>query len=154
MRLLLEMDQRRHLWPYIQIARVDHWFKNVFMLAFFYEPSLFTWAGVFRVGGALLATCLVASSNYVLNELLDAPMDRFHPVKKHRPVPSGKIHPTLALLEWLLLGVSGAGIAFLINLYFMVVVLALWVMGVVYNVPPVRTKEIRNCSTPRLVQPS
>ena len=87
-----------HLWPYIQIARIDHWFKNVFMLlgvllALFYEPSLFTWAGVLHVGGALLATCLVASSNYVLNELLDAPRDRFHPVKKHRPVPSGKIQP-------------------------------------------------------------
>ena len=50
-----------HLWPYIQIARIDHWFKNVFMLlgvllAWFYEPSLFTWAGVLHVGGALLAT--------------------------------------------------------------------------------------------------
>ena len=69
-------------------------------------------------------------------------MDRFHPVKKHRPVPSGQIQPTLALLAWLLLGASGAGIAFLINPYFMVVALALWVMGVAYNVPPVRTKEI------------
>ena len=73
-----------HLWPYIQIARIDHWFKNVFMLlgvllAWFYEPSLFTWAGVLHVGVALLATCLVASSNYVLNELLDAPGIAFTP---------------------------------------------------------------------------
>jgi len=80
------VDQSQHIWPYIQIARVDHWFKNVFMLlgvllAFFYEPALFTWAGVLQIGGALLATCLIASSNYVLNELLDAPSDRFHPVK-------------------------------------------------------------------------
>src|SRR5262245_55737200 len=114
MRSLLEVDQKRSLWPYIQIARVDHWFKNVFMLlgvliAFFYEPALFTWTSLLRIGGALLATCLIASSNYVINELLDAPMDRFHPVKKFRPVPSGKIRPTLALLEWGLLGASGAG---------------------------------------------
>ena len=147
MRSLLEIDQSRHLWPYIQIARIDHWFKNVFMLlgvllALFYEPALFSWAGVLRVGVALLATCLVASSNYVLNELLDAPRDRFHPVKKHRPVPSGKIQPPLAWLEWILLGVSGVGIAWLINPCFMVVALALWVMGIAYNVPPVRTKEI------------
>ena len=50
MRLLPESDQSQHLWPYIQIARVDHWFKNVFMLlgvllAVFYEPALCTWAG-------------------------------------------------------------------------------------------------------------
>src|SRR4030095_17243546 len=97
MRSLLEIDQSRHLWPYIQIARIDHGFKNVFMLlgvllAWFYEPALFTWAGVLRVGVALLATCLVASSNYVLNELLDAPRDRFHPVKKHRQVHIGEMH--------------------------------------------------------------
>ena len=147
MRLLLESDQSRYVWPYIQIARVDHWFKNVFMLlgvllAVFYEPALCTWASGLMVGVALLATCLVASSNYVLNEILDAPMDRFHPGKKHRPVPSGKIWHPLAWLEWILLGASGIGLAWLINPYFMAMALALWVMGVVYNVPPIRTKEI------------
>jgi decaprenyl-phosphate phosphoribosyltransferase len=134
------------LWPYIQIARVDHWFKNAFMLlgvvlAFFYEPALFTWASVPRLGFALLAACLIASSNYVLNELLDAPYDRLHPVKKHRPVPSGMVRPAFALLEWLLLGAAGIAAAFLLNPYFAASGLALWVMGVAYNVPPVRTKE-------------
>ncbi len=147
MRSLLEVDQSRHLWSYIQIARVDHWFKNVFMLlgvllAFFYEPALFTWTGILQVGYALFATCLIASSNYVINELLDAPSDRFHPVKKYRPVPAGKVRPPLALLEWLLLGISGASIACVINGPFLGVALALWVMGLMYNVPPVRTKEL------------
>jgi len=147
MGLLRAIDQSRHLWPYIQIARVDHWFKNVFMLlgvllAVFYEPALCAWATILLVGVALLATCLVASSNYVLNEILDAPMDRFHPVKKHRPVPSGKIWTPLAWLEWILLGASGVGLAWLINPYFMAMALTLWVMGVVYNAPPIRTKEI------------
>jgi decaprenyl-phosphate phosphoribosyltransferase len=147
MRSLLEVDESRPLWSYIQIARVDHWFKNVFMLlgvllAFFYEPALFTWTSILQVGCALFVTCLIASSNYVINELLDAPSDRFHPVKKYRPVPAGKIRPTLALLEWLLLGISGASIACLINSTFLAVALALWVMGIMYNVPPVRTKEL------------
>ena len=39
----------------------------------------------------LFATCLVASSIYVINEVLDAPSDRFHPIKHTRPVPSGSI---------------------------------------------------------------
>jgi 4-hydroxybenzoate polyprenyltransferase len=42
----------------------------------------------------------------------------------------------------LLLGTSGVVIAFLLNPYFMAAALALWVMGILYNVPPVRTKEI------------
>jgi 4-hydroxybenzoate polyprenyltransferase len=126
---------------------MDHWFKNAFMLlgvllAFFYEPTLFTWASVPRLSLAVLATCLIASSNYVLNELIDAPHDRFHPVKKHRPVPSGLIQPAFALLEWLLLGATGVTMAFLLHPYFAASGLALWVMGVAYNVPPVRTKDL------------
>ncbi len=135
------------MWPYVQIARVDHWFKNTFMLlgvllAFFYEPSLFIWINLPQLGLALLATCLIASSNYVINELLDAPRDRFHPVKKHRPVPSGRVSPALAVLEWLFLGAAGLGASLLINPYFAASGLALWVMGLMYNVPPVRTKEL------------
>ena len=72
--------------PYVQIARVDHWFKNVFMLlgvllALFYRPELVQFAALPRLMLGLLAACLVASSNYVLNELLDAAPDRFHPSK-------------------------------------------------------------------------
>jgi 4-hydroxybenzoate polyprenyltransferase len=141
------VNRTQSLWPYVQIARVDHWFKNAFMLlgvilALFYKPTLFTWASVHRLSLAVLATCLIASSNYVLNELIDAPHDRFHPVKKHRPVPSGLIHPSFAVLEWLLLGTTGLTIAFLLNPYFAASSFALWIMGIAYNVPPVRTKEL------------
>ena len=86
----------RKVMPYIRIAREDHWFKNSFMLlgvvlAFFYEPTLAGWQSVGPLTLAVIATCLVASSNYVLNELLDGPRDRMHPVKRHRPVPSGQV---------------------------------------------------------------
>jgi len=79
-------------WAYVQIARVDHWFKNVFMLlgvilAFFYEPKVASWSKLLPFLVAVLATCLVASSNYVLNELLDGPRDLLHPDKRFRPVP-------------------------------------------------------------------
>jgi 4-hydroxybenzoate polyprenyltransferase len=112
------------------------------LLAFFYEPALFTWASVPQFGLALLATCLVASSNYVINELLDAPADRFHTDKKYRPVPSGKVRPVSAVLEWLLLAVAGIVTALQLNFTFSVSALSLWLMGIVYNVPPVRAKEL------------
>jgi 4-hydroxybenzoate polyprenyltransferase len=135
------------IWPYVQIARVDHWFKNTFMLlgallAFFFEPAPLSWTSIFKLGLALLATCLMASSNYVINELLDAPSDRFHPEKKSRPVPSGKVRGDLAILQWLFLGAAGTMIALFVNFPFALSGLALLLMGVVYNVPPFRTKEL------------
>ena len=79
----------------MQIARPDHWFKNVFMLAgvvlaifYFYDLAAFSWL---MLGIGLLSTCLVASSNYVINEILDAPTDRDHPVKCQRPIPAGLV---------------------------------------------------------------
>jgi 4-hydroxybenzoate polyprenyltransferase len=135
------------LWPYVQMARIDHWFKNAFMLlgvivALFVEPSLLRWDVLPVLLLALLATCLVASSNYVLNEMLDAPYDRKHPLKKHRPAAAEKVRRRWALLEWLGLGVLGLGLGLLVNRWFALAGLALWVMGVLYNVKPIRTKEV------------
>ncbi len=134
------------VWPYIQIARVDHWFKNVFMflgvvVALFSQPSLFAWTSLPPILLGLLATCLVASSNYVLNELLDGPRDRLHPEKRHRPVPSGLVEPMLAYVEWIALGLLGMWLAWQLNGPFAATAASLWLMGVLYNVPPVRTKE-------------
>lgn len=142
----LDRPAGSRVWAYVQIARVDHWFKNAFMLlgvllALFYDPALATWSSMVSLGIAVLATCLVASSNYVLNELLDGPRDRLHPEKRHRPVPSGRIVPALAYAEWLALAVAGFALAYSLNVYFLASAVWLWVMGIAYNVPPLRTKE-------------
>ena len=47
MSLTIAAERRTGIWPYVQIARADHWFKNAFMLlgvllALFYEPQLAT----------------------------------------------------------------------------------------------------------------
>lgn len=135
------------IWPYVQIARVDHWFKSVFMLlgvvlAFFYRPALFSWSSVPVLILALLSANVVASSNYVINELVDAPWDRHHPSKRHRPAATGKVRGWVALFEWLSLGVIGLALAFSLNVYFGLTAAVLWLMGLVYNLPPIRTKEV------------
>lgn len=132
---------------HLAILRADHWVKNVFVLpgvvvavAFSRPPSL---AGI--VPGlllGLLAMCIVASSYYTLNELLDAPFDRGHPIKCRRPVPSGRVHVPLAYVQWLVLGVAGIGLGWLWQPALGGTLLALWIMGCLYNIPPIRTKDI------------
>jgi decaprenyl-phosphate phosphoribosyltransferase len=133
--------------PYVQMARIDHWFKNAFMLlgvivALFVEPSLLRWDVVPGLVLAFFATCIVASSNYVLNEMLDAGPDRKHPVKKHRPAAAEEVRRRYAIFLWLLLGALGIGMGLLINPLFAATAALLWVMGVVYNVKPIRSKEL------------
>ena len=132
--------------PYVRIARVDHWFKNVFvllggLLASFYLPDTIGWRSLASLAAAVAATCFVASSNYVLNELLDGRTDALHPVKRNRPVPLGLLRPAIAYAEWIALALVGLSIALAANRYVVASALALWVMGIVYNVPPLRAKE-------------
>jgi hypothetical protein len=56
-------------------------------------------------------------------------------------VPSGQVAPRVAYAEWLALGAAGIALSFTINKYFGMSAVALWLLGVSYNVPPVRTKE-------------
>jgi decaprenyl-phosphate phosphoribosyltransferase len=139
--------QRARLFDYISIARPDHWCKNAFMLvgtilACFYHPEFISLNSIGPLLWAIMATCLIASSNYVLNEILDAPTDRAHPIKRYRPIPSGRVRLWLAYLEWIALGACGAAMAYMVNAPFFVAGMALLGMGLVYNVPPVRTKEL------------
>ena len=132
--------------PYLQIARFDHWFKNVFMLpgivvALYAEPDLFSFSTGINLIIALLAAGMVASSNYILNEILDAEFDALHPVKKNRPIPSGKVNRQWAYMQWILFGLIGLGVSALLGMKFFLVALLLWIMGCIYNIPPVRSKD-------------
>ena len=79
---------------YIKIARPDHWVKNAFILPGVAIAILLTDGFVFSADVVLkfvfgfMATCFIASANYVINEWLDAEFDKYHPTKKFRPVVS------------------------------------------------------------------
>jgi decaprenyl-phosphate phosphoribosyltransferase len=132
--------------PYIKIVRFDHWFKNVFVLpgvalVLYLDPTLIQANILFNLVLALLSTGLVASSNYVINEILDAPYDRLHPVKKNRPIPSGMVNIKYALVEWVFLGCCGLGLALLLGRPFFSMAALLLLMGLLYNMPPIRLKD-------------
>jgi decaprenyl-phosphate phosphoribosyltransferase len=132
---------------HIAICRIDHWFKNVFVFPGIVVAVGMTGAPIDgdlfkRILLGLISVCLVASSNYVINEVLDAPSDRAHPVKHTRPVPSGQVSIPLAYVQWLLLMVVGVGVGRLISLPFAITVAVLWIMGCLYNIPPVRSKDL------------
>jgi 4-hydroxybenzoate polyprenyltransferase len=94
-----------------------------------------SWSWVqFFVG--LMAICAIVSSNYVINEILDAPTDLFHPIKKNRPVPAGRVDLRLAYVQWIGLMLTGLGLASLVSRLFAGTLFTLWIMGCLYNIPP------------------
>jgi decaprenyl-phosphate phosphoribosyltransferase len=132
---------------HLKIARIDHWVKNVFVLpgilvAMSIDRSVTGMALIANIAIGLAAVCLIASSNYVLNEVLDAPSDRMHPTKHLRPVPSGEVSIFWAYVEWIALMIAGMALSLTISSRFSLAMGALWAMGCVYNIPPVRTKDV------------
>lgn len=98
----------------IKVARPIHWIKNlaifaaIFLTGFILEKTLFE-----RVVLAFISFCLTTSSTYIFNDLMDVKNDSAHPTKKLRPIASGKLPVTIAILEWILL----ASISLIISLY-------------------------------------
>ena len=136
----------RRVAPYVEIARIDHWFKNVFVLpgigvALYADPGLLGPALLRDAALALLAMGLVASSYYVLNEILDAPFDAIHPLKQDRPIPTGRASVRVAYAECVLLLVAALIVASLVNVRVLGSIAVLWTMGCLYNIPPARTKD-------------
>jgi decaprenyl-phosphate phosphoribosyltransferase len=132
---------------HVQIARADHWVKNVFVLpgivvAMSLQHDQWTSLNWVTVLIGFAAVCLIASSNYVINEVLDAPSDLKHPTKFRRPVPSGKVSLPLAYVEWIGLMAAGMALSLRISLPFAGTMLTLWVMGCIYNIPPLRSKDV------------
>ena len=133
---------------YLKIARPDHWLKNIFILfghvvALVLLPG--TWQGPHTLALAafsLVPACLIASANYILNEILDAPFDRLHPTKRYRGVAAGLVLvPRLWAFQAALIAVGFALSLAFFNPGYTLALALLLASGLVYNVPPLRLKD-------------
>jgi len=132
---------------YIKIARPDHWIKQLFILPgmVFAVVAAKVQLGASHIWPMVLtffATCCIASANYVINEWLDAKYDRFHPTKKNRPVVGGGLKFGWVMAEYAVLAALGFVLALLVNFPVFLMCLWLFIMGILYNVRPFRTKDV------------
>lgn len=134
---------------YIRIMRLDHWIKQFFiapgvvaglvLLKNAYSVSMELLTSIVL---AFLSTCFVASANYTINEWLDAGSDKYHPVKKHRSVVENHLDPRVVYTQYAALALIGLLLAYAVNRWLFAMEAWLFVMGILYNVKPIRTKDI------------
>ncbi|WP_263358256.1 UbiA family prenyltransferase [Acidicapsa ligni] len=142
-----EISVRDRIVAHIRIARLDHSVKQIFILpgivlAMALTGERLSLALTGKIVLGLVAATLIACSNYVINEILDAPCDRLHPTKKYRPAACGLVHIGWGYAQWIGMMLVGLALASTISLGFLYSAAALWVMGCVYNIPPVRSKDL------------
>lgn len=119
------------LFALIKSMRPRQWSKNVFVLAaVVFDKKLLNPEAVGKSLAGMVLFCLLSSSVYLINDILDAEADRNHPQKRNRPIASGKLPVPIATtaaigiilltipLSFLLSSLFGwiASIYFLVNL--------------------------------------
>lgn len=139
-------ERRPTVAGHLCILRVNHWVKNVFVLpgvlvAVALGCCHFTAGLLVPAIWGLLAVGLVASSNYVLNEILDASTDRAHPVKRNRAIPCGQVSLPLAWTQCVVCAAGGLTLGFALNWRLGVVLAVFWLAALIYNIPPIRAKD-------------
>jgi len=94
---------------------------------------LFEWDYLSVTLSAFFIFCLASSAIYVINDLVDIEADRSHPVKKNRPLPSGKISRSAAVITASLILVIVFWLMMYFNTKFILLVVAFITLNVLYS---------------------
>ena len=77
---------------YIYILRPWQWVKNLLILVPVILNRSFSFDNIENNLIIFISFSLLASGNYILNDLKDLQNDKLHPKKKFRPIANGKIN--------------------------------------------------------------
>jgi 4-hydroxybenzoate polyprenyltransferase len=116
-------------------TRPEQWTKNLLVLAgVVFGGRLMDPAAVKIALGACAIFCALSSAVYLFNDVADRAADQNHPLKRERPIASGQLSVTTALLAGLVLAVAGVLAAFMIRAELGVVAGAYLTLLLIYSV--------------------
>ena len=124
----------------LQLCRVRQWLKNL-MLFFppFLGGTLISHINVLQMLIPFSAFCLVSSSTYIFNDVFDRESDRHHPDKRMRPIASGAVPISFALLFAAVLLTGSVILALNISTTFVLLLSAYFLVSLAYSI---KLKEI------------
>lgn len=113
---------------YIKLLRPKDWAKNLFLfIPLFFSGEFTNTDKIIQLIWGFLSFSFIASSIYIINDYMDIEDDRKHPVKKNRPLASGAVKKSVALVIFFVLLIAGFLMAwwirdkflFVLGLYFL-----------------------------------
>ncbi|NWG28786.1 MAG: decaprenyl-phosphate phosphoribosyltransferase [Ignavibacteriaceae bacterium] len=122
------------LFKFLRLIRVHQWIKNVFVFVpLLFSLHLFDRDYFITTLLAFFVFCIASSAIYVINDLVDIESDRAHPIKKNRPLPSGAISKTAAIITASLFLVLVFWLMMYFNTEFILLVVAFVVLNILYS---------------------
>lgn len=118
----------------LRLGRPVHWVKNFALFAAITLTGTLTVESYFiSVFWAFIAFNFITSATYIFNDVLDAPRDRLHPIKKNRPIAAGIVDRQFALLLSGVYVLMAFYIAHFLNPLFLGSIITYFVVQILYS---------------------
>jgi 4-hydroxybenzoate polyprenyltransferase len=122
------------LFQLIKTMRPRQWPKNAIVLTpLVFDRQLGNLDSVARTAAAMLLFCLLSSIVYIINDLADLKADQMHPKKKLRPLASGKLPTSVAIIAAVVLFLITFPLAYLLSPEFAGIFAAYLVLNIAYS---------------------
>lgn len=122
------------LFALLKTARPRQWLKNIAVVTtILFTGQLFNGKAFNETLWAFLAFCLLSSSSYFVNDILDRSRDKKHPFKKFRPIASGLLPLPLAWAVAFLLFGFGISISIMLGKPFLLIALVFMLLQYGYS---------------------
>ena len=118
----------------IKTMRPRQWTKNAFVFAaLVFDGKLFHLHDLLRTLAGFGLFCIISSTVYIFNDILDLEADRQHPVKRNRPIASGKLPIPLAVAFGAVLTAAALAAGLLLDWQFSLTILVYFTMMLTYS---------------------
>lgn len=118
----------------IKTIRPHQWVKNLFVVAPIVFAKHLTDPALIRdAATAFFVFCALAGAVYTMNDIVDREADAVHPVKKMRPIASGRVPVRAATILAAVLLAVGFGLAAMGPPLFLATVVAYFLLNVAYS---------------------
>lgn len=119
---------------FIETLRPKQWVKNLVIFAgLIFDGQLLAHKPFLTVCAAFLLFCLVSGITYTINDLMDLRSDQSHPIKKLRPIASGRLPMNIAVMTVILLSLVTFPCAFLLKPFFGLICVSYTLLMLAYS---------------------
>ncbi len=118
----------------LKTMRPKQWAKNVFVFApLVFDVKLTNLHYLSQVIVGFVLLCLVSGAVYIINDLVDIEKDRQHPRKRLRPLPSGQLGITPAIIAAAIIPLVSLPAGFLLHPVFGAILAGYLLIQIVYS---------------------
>jgi len=126
----MEGNVVKHIW---ESMRPKQWTKNCFIFAaLLFSKSIFDVSLSLKAILAFIVFCFISGCVYIFNDLTDLKRDKIHPIKSRRPLASGRLKVSHAILALVIVTPFALGVSLYLSASFFVVSLIYLLVQLAY----------------------